>query len=189
MLKVFQCCCYVLLCCSVFGQNKINQSDAQGRKQGYWVVEMPALRGERAYTMEGTYKDGKKDGPWKKFNHAGDIISMESFRNDKLHGPVKYYYPNGQLSLEGSYLAQEIRRDSARVYDIATDENKMQAVEFDGQSVKNGWWKMYDERGHLLSQEYYKKGELIKVPTFTDSTDSTDSTDAKNTQDNHSPKK
>ncbi len=67
---------------SIIGVNgdKLNCVDRNGKKQGRWVVKVESLRGERGYEEEGEYKNGKKEGIWRKYSLEGDIIAMENYR-------------------------------------------------------------------------------------------------------------
>ncbi|HEX2608507.1 MAG TPA: hypothetical protein VHK91_14060, partial [Flavisolibacter sp.] len=54
----------------------LNKVDAAGVKQGRWVVHVDELRGERGYEEEGEYRNGKKEGMWRRFSLEGDLIAI-----------------------------------------------------------------------------------------------------------------
>ncbi|WP_143310484.1 toxin-antitoxin system YwqK family antitoxin [Chitinophaga vietnamensis] len=155
-------------------QQKSNQRDAQHRKQGYWIEEVGELRGEPGYTWEGTYKNGRKEGVWKKTTTAGFVIAEETYKNNVLDGYCKYYYPNGKRSAEGRYIATEIegQRDTVMVIDPVTDKETPTEIVRMGNSVKHGLWKMYDEETGQMVKEYYNRGEVSTAAEMGD-TDTT----------------
>ncbi|ASZ13529.1 hypothetical protein KTO58_06530 [Chitinophaga pendula] len=139
-----------------------NQTDAQKRKQGHWIEEIPGLRGEPGYSWEGDYKNGRKEGLWKKYAETGALIAQETFKNNVLDGYCTYYYTNGKKSAEGLLLATEIegQRDTIMVIDPVTSAETPTVIVRMGNAAKHGLWKMYDEEGHM-TKEYYKRGEPV----------------------------
>ena len=51
----------------------------------------------------GSFKDGKKDGPWVNYNEDEQLSSEGTFKDGKREGLWVWYYDNGQLSSEGTY--------------------------------------------------------------------------------------
>ncbi|GAA0558860.1 toxin-antitoxin system YwqK family antitoxin [Chitinophaga japonensis] len=153
----------IAICCAaLFAQAQTNQRDAKQRKQGRWMEEVAPLRGEPGYTWEGTYKNDRKEGVWKKYNVSGDLVAEETFQQGVLDGPCKYYYRNGRLSAAGNMLAMEIEGeiDTVLVIDPVTqDESRVEVVR-KGNSVRHGEWRLYDEEGHMI-RETYSRGELV----------------------------
>ncbi|WP_298731682.1 hypothetical protein [uncultured Chitinophaga sp.] len=140
----------------------VNQTDAKQRKQGPWIEQVEPLRGEPGYSWEGSYKNDRKEGVWKKYNEIGDLIAEETYHNGVLDGPCKYYYPNGKLSAAGVMLAMEIEGeiDTVLVIDPVTQEESRVEVVRKGNSVRNGEWRLYDEDGHMI-KETYSRGEIV----------------------------
>jgi antitoxin component YwqK of YwqJK toxin-antitoxin module len=69
-----------------------------GRKEGKWIYEVGDHR------EEGAYKDGLKDGPWVyTYLETGKKYFTGSFINGEPDGKHKWYWPNGQLKLEGRF--------------------------------------------------------------------------------------
>ncbi len=73
------------------------------------------------------YKDGLRDGPWKKFFPDGKIMVEAHYTHDILDGEMLIYYPDGTLQSEGQY-------------DM-------------GKQV--GEWRNYDENGELIQLTDY----------------------------------
>lgn len=78
--------------------------------------------------MQGTFRNGKKDGVWYYWYENGQLWSEGNFENGLSHGYRKVYYPNRQLYYEGEF-------------------QKGKAV---------GTWKFYDEQGRLIKQVVFK---------------------------------
>ena len=74
--------------------------------------------------MEGTLKDGKREGEWKSYFPDGRLQSVGSFKNDKRTGTATVWQENGNLLQEGFYK--------------------------DGEHC--GHWKFYDEQGDLIGE-------------------------------------
>ncbi|SFD50369.1 MORN repeat variant [Chitinophaga sp. CF118] len=151
-----------LMMFGAFAQEKTNQVDAQKHKQGPWSEQMPEIKGEPGYTWEGTYVNDLKEGLWKKYAESGGIIAEETFKHGVLNGHSRYFYSNGLVSAEGSFVAVDIdgQKDTYRVIDPITGEEKMEEIPRNANSVRNGVWKIYDEEGHM-TKEYYKRGEPV----------------------------
>lgn len=155
--------CFVLLTTNAqIKPIKVNTVDAQQRKQGEWEEQMPEVRGEPGYTWEGTYIDNLKEGVWKKYALSGGIIAEETFKHGVLHGHSRYFYSDGKVSAEGSFVAVDIdgQIDHFRIIDPITGEERFEEVKRTGSSLRNGVWKVYDEDGRM-SKEYYKRGEPV----------------------------
>lgn len=77
--------------------------------------------------MEGTMKDGQREGEWTAYFPDGRIQSQGTFKNGKRTGAATVWQENGNLLQEGFYK--------------------------DGKHV--GKWKFYDEQGNLLKEVDY----------------------------------
>lgn len=149
-----------------------NQRDAQHRKQGYWVETVGEIRGEPGYTQEGVYKNDRKEGVWKKTSPIGTLLSEETYKHNVLDGLCKYYFPNGKLSEEGSWLATEIpgEKDTIMVIDPVTNVETPTVIIRLGNAVRNGVWKVFDEETGKMVKEYYKRGDQVTAEEIGDST-------------------
>jgi antitoxin component YwqK of YwqJK toxin-antitoxin module len=79
--------------------------------------------------MEGSYKDGKREGKWISWNQNGNIWSEGTFKNGLDEGLRTIYHENGKKFIEGNYTA----------------------------GIKTGVWKFYDENGNFVKEENYSK--------------------------------
>ncbi len=123
-------------------QEKINQTDAEGNKQGLWKEFYP----DGTVKKETRYKDNTVDGYVKDYDKKGDLTEMKKYSYGKevknapeLAKPdiFKAYFEDGNVRYEGLYLNGmplgthykfhlSKRCDSVRVYDDSTEKYTMQ---------------------------------------------------------------
>lgn len=77
--------------------------------------------------MEGTMKDGKREGEWTAYYPDGRVQSHGYFKDGKRTGEATVFWPNGNLREKGFYK----------------------------EGTHCGHWKWYDEQGFLLREEDY----------------------------------
>ena len=95
------CLCLQLFFINAFSQYKeykisikndtINAIDYNNLKQGKWVISVPEIRGEPGYEEEGIFKDGKKEGMWRRYSLTSDLIAIENYRFGGKDGLQKYF--------------------------------------------------------------------------------------------------
>lgn len=134
----------------------LNRTDLQGRRQGPWVISIPALRGERGYEEEGFFTNDQKEGPWKKFSEEGVKIAEENYRWNKLNGKQRYFSYNGGLIREEHWRAMDPSNayDTVAVYDLK-DPDKMIGeviVKNEGMAMRHGRFVYYDPRTETILQ-------------------------------------
>ncbi len=147
----------------------VNQYDKAGKKHGMWWVSLPPKMGEDGVNEFGAYYHGNKQGPWYKVNHLGDIVSIESFRNNFLDGEVKYYQ-KGQLYCTGNYKALSTQKpfDTIVVVDPITHEESYKVIATQQGTIRHGAWKYYNpETGHMIKEEEYQADELVYQKDYT----------------------
>lgn len=146
----------------------VNEKDAQGRPNGLWVLSEPAAMGEPATTEFGKYEHGLKYGPWYTLDIEGELMSMETFRNNVLDGEAKYF-TKGRLSAIGYYkgLNPEREYDTILVEDPVTGAQILRPVHNERNTVRHGPWQFYDsETGRLVKEEEYQADSLIYSKNF-----------------------
>lgn len=79
--------------------------------------------------IEGTYKDGKREGLWRYWYENGNLWSEGYYKADVRHGRSTVWHENGKKYYEGHYT--------------------------DGE--RTGKWKFWDEDGKLLKEIDYNK--------------------------------
>ena len=50
----------------------------------------------------GSFKDGKRDGPWIIYHDNGQLLDKGTWKDGKKYGPWVTYHDNGQLWTEGT---------------------------------------------------------------------------------------
>lgn len=101
-MKQFLFCIFLIVGSVSFGQ--INQTDAQGRKQGKWQKIYP---GTRVYQYKGQFKDDKPIGTfyyYHKNNRPKAIIKHESKLNRSV---ATFYHETGGVISHGIYRNQK----------------------------------------------------------------------------------
>jgi hypothetical protein len=87
----------------------INMTDANGKKQGKWIIfghHNPKMAGydSNQKISEGTYKDNKKTGVWIDYFPTGNIKNKLTFLDGRPHGPCNLYFWDGKIKEEGTWL-------------------------------------------------------------------------------------
>ncbi len=128
----------------------LNRVDANGKKQGPWVIKVPDLRGERGYEEEGVFKNDVKEGVWRRYSVQGDLIGMESYKFGYKHGKAAYFNYQGELEREESWRAIDPQNpyDTVPVFDVndPTKIVRFEIVKVEPNSYKHGTWRFYDPR-------------------------------------------
>lgn len=146
----------------------VNKFDENGKRHGMWLLSQDARMGEEGFSEFGSYEHGRKYGKWYKIDGEGDLISVETFKNDVLDGEVKYY-EKGQLTCVGSYrgLNPDTKYDTIMVVHPVTGEEMLRSIESEKGTVRHGTWKFYDpQSGKLLKEEEYQVDELVYTRRF-----------------------
>ena len=111
-----------------------------------------------SHYMVGTDKMTVKIGQSEKEIRFGiyerDTIKIEHFKNGKLDGQKKEYYPGSKIRKEVSY--KEGRLDGPYIY-YDEEGNILQELEYKN-GKKHGEWKFYYDNGKLLRTENWSEG-------------------------------
>ena len=54
-------------------------------------------------TEQGSFRDGKRDGPWVEYYDNGQLFLKETYKDGKKDGPEVWYWDNGQLWEKGTF--------------------------------------------------------------------------------------
>jgi len=153
---------------SVFAQSDtINQTDAEGLKQGYWIIYN---KDNTRMDQEGTYVDNKKEGIWKKYYSNGNIEHEITYVRNKPNGYAKFYYENGNLSEEGIWQGNKWVGEYKYYF---KNGNPAYEWSYNEKGKRSGNQKYYHENGNLriegdwvegkengVVKEYYDNGQL-----------------------------
>ncbi len=69
-----------------------------GKKEGPWV----SYHENGQFGGKGTFKDGKEDGSWVYYHENGKVSMKLTYVEGKLDGPFVSYYENGRLQEQGT---------------------------------------------------------------------------------------
>ncbi len=156
-------------------QDTINKTDANGLKQGYWIVYYPNTTVKKE---EGKYVNGKKEGLWKFYYPSGKIKQEVTYKNNRPNGFVRIYYENGNVSEEGIWKGNKwvgkykyYHKNGKLAYDWNYNENgKRDGIQKyyyeNGNIMIEGNWKNGKENGVL--REYDENGNLKVEKVFND---------------------
>ena len=153
-------------------RDTINAIDKKDQKQGMWVIATPELRGNPGYEEEGKFKNGKKEGVWRRYNLQGDLIAIENYKYGGKDGVQQYFTMMGDLEREESWKAYnpDAPYDTIPVYGTGSNEIiSFKIVKAEQYSVKDGDWTFYDpSTGRILKLEKYDRGHLMEAPKTTE---------------------
>lgn len=142
----------------------VNVIDNKGLKQGKWIVHVDELRGEPGYEEEGEFKDGKKEGVWRRYTLTNDLTAIENYRFGGKDGVQQYFTFLGDPVREESWRAYNpyAPYDTIPVYGSGNNEIiSYKVVKAEPYSVKHGVWKFYDSQtGRIVKTETYDRNKL-----------------------------
>ena len=99
-----------------------------GLEDSSWVYMLGDVK------VEGSYKEGKRDGDWKYYYHNGTLSFNGKFLDDNPDGKHIYYWDNGKEREEGNYIMGK----------------------------REGDWYKYNDDGTLFLTTTYRNGIEIK---------------------------
>lgn len=143
----------------------INRVDKNGLKQGKWVMHTDAIRGEEGFEEEGVFKNGQKEGIFRRYTLQGDPIGFETWLHGGKDGLQQYYSPLGELLREENWKGYnpDAPYDTVAVYGTGSGEIvDYKIVKAEPYSVKNGTWKYYEPvTGRLIKTEEWKLNNIV----------------------------
>ncbi|MBN1595154.1 toxin-antitoxin system YwqK family antitoxin [candidate division FCPU426 bacterium] len=113
---------------------------------------------DNVVSMELTYQNNKKNGPYKVFSREGRLLAEGAFQDDQPHGIIKTYNEQGLLTLERSYQDGELHGPSRWLY----EDGSIQVEKNYRQGVEHGTFVWKDKKGKVTATEVYKNGKKIK---------------------------
>ena len=141
----------------------INRVDSKGLRQGMWLVKTGPLRGEPGYEEEGEFKNGIKEGVWRRFSLQGDMIAVEQFKRGFRDGRQMYFSPLGEPLREETWKSVDPDNPYDTI-DVPDLNNPMvshsKVIKLEGTEVKHGPWKYFDPlTGRIIKTENWISGQ------------------------------
>ena len=139
--------------CSLYSisQERINQTDSQGMKQGKWVSRYPS--GKPKY--EGAFDRNKPVGEWKRYHENGKIKALMSYRSNSERVSASLFDEEGVLYARGVF--EGTLRDSTWQFfkgDHLSRTENYHAGKRDGKSID------YDQDAKVISEKNWKNDLL-----------------------------
>lgn len=161
--------------------DKINQTDTQGRKQGKWIY-FGKDRPEEGYPPngkieEGTFKDDRKEGLWIKYHNDGITPRLKGeYINNRPQGSYTKYYANGKVKERGSFDRNQYRDSLVRYHENGKIEYQ---ADYNGEGKEEGKVKYFYPNGQIefeyssqngvatgKATRYYENGDVKEVITY-----------------------
>jgi len=155
----------------------MNQTDAQGRKQGRWTK----LYEDGKLRYEGTFKDGKPTGLFSYYYPDGKVEATNNHLSDGHTAAAHMYHKNGRMKAKGIYrdqkkdsLWQYYNEDQVLILEETYSREVLDGMQrsyfvTNGKPVeettytmgkRNGPWQRRYDNGKLWSNGSYKDDEL-----------------------------
>jgi antitoxin component YwqK of YwqJK toxin-antitoxin module len=164
------------------GKDTINRTDAEGKKQGKWIVFGKSKLGmcyqPDQKVEEGKYQDNRKTGNWMEYHCNGNLKSKIMFVNGRADGYCQIFHENGKISEEGIWKNMRWVGKYKLFYDNGQVQHEFAFNEF---GKRDGPQKYYHENGQVaiegnfdngkesgLIKEYYENGDIKAEKTYND---------------------
>ncbi len=135
----------------LLGQGNLNQTDAQGRKQGPWARNWA---GSQQLRYEGQFKDDKPVGTFIYYGTKGKVESrVEHYPGGKA-SHAQHFHPNGKLMAEGRYVGQE--KDS--VWNYFDEQGRARSTETWNAGKLDGAMTTFFSDGQIAEKRTFKNG-------------------------------
>lgn len=148
----------------VSGQEAVNQTDANGLKQGKWIKKFD--NGNTLY--EGTFRDNKPVGEFKRYYISGKLISVLNYHEEDDIVDAVFYHPNEYLAARGSYNNKN--KEGKWTFYSAKKKDCIICIEHYSNNKKEGLSTKYHLNGNIAEELIYvnnqKHGEWKQY--FTD---------------------
>jgi antitoxin component YwqK of YwqJK toxin-antitoxin module len=145
-------CSFVLLFTLIFflssaGQQSLNQTDAQGLKQGFWLKKYPD--GTKMY--EGYFKDNKPAGQWKRYHPNGALKAILQYSETSDSVKAQLFETFTTPVATGFYLNEK----KCGIWTYFANGIKVAEESF-SDGLKNGQCRKYYPSGELLELTDWK---------------------------------
>jgi len=142
---------FSFLAWSAIAQNDtINQTDANGIKQGFWIKNYD----DGSKQAEGFFKDGKQIGEFNHYYPMGQVQTKIKHRENSDTSDAVYFHKNGKLMGEGYYISE--KKDGLWLF--YDDMTQLSSAEVYKADVKHGESKTFYLNKKLAKQVNYENG-------------------------------
>lgn len=156
----------------VVERERINRFDANKKRNGKWKW---FFEDELTVKMEGTYKNGLKNGYWKEYDRDGNLLSATKYvdgeKQEKAEELVQLdvrtdYYPDGRVKVVATYTKDGKPEGVRREYNEKGEVEKS-FIFRNGRIVGEG---VFTDAGQRQGnwKEYYSDGKLKAIGAYTD---------------------
>ena len=121
------------------------------KKEGLWTYFSDGTR-----IAEEQFVRGKKNGLCHKYYPSGEILESSEWKDDKLEGKYRAFYPSGKPYLECFYSHNQ--RNGRCFSYFPSGFTEVESTYLD--NLPDGPWKCFDEEGKLRFTLVYEKGTL-----------------------------
>jgi len=140
----------LILFSPLFTFSQINQTDANGLRQGFWQKQQS--NGRLMY--EGNFKDGKPVGEWKRYHTGGQVKAIIKYQADSDSAFSQLFDEWGKKVAEGMYLNEK----KAGLW-IYFSEGRKIADEHFSDGEKHGQSHKYYETGEVWEETDWVRGK------------------------------
>jgi antitoxin component YwqK of YwqJK toxin-antitoxin module len=164
------------------GKDTINLTDAQGKKQGKWIVKGKHKPGTcyqpDQKVEEGKYQDNRKVGIWVEYYCNGNMKNKLTFVNGRPDGYAIMYHENGKISEEGTWKSNRWVGNYKLYYENGQVQHQFV---FNQSGKREGGQTYFYENGQVavegnfvngketgVIKEYYENGDKKAEKTFND---------------------
>jgi antitoxin component YwqK of YwqJK toxin-antitoxin module len=166
----------------LYGKDTINKTDAEGKKQGKWVLFGKHKPGtcyeQNQKTEEGKYADNRKAGIWVEFYCNGNLKNKLTFTNGRPDGYAIMFNENGKISEEGTWKTNRWVGNYKLYYDNGEVQHEFV---FNQNGKREGAQKYYYDNGQVaiegnfvngkesgIIKEFYENGEVKAEKNYAD---------------------
>lgn len=142
---------FLLISGNLLAQNAVNQTDAQGRKQGFWTKK--DVEGKLLY--QATFKDDKPVGEMKRFHPNGKLKAVLNFVEGSEISDAQLFDERGKIIAKGKYSGQQKTGEWTYLSD-----SRVVSTETYLNGLKNGISKRYYQTGELLEESHWLNDRL-----------------------------
>lgn len=156
---LFTCLLLVFSVAVVCAQTAVNQTDANGKKQGPWEEKT------QLGSSKGQYVDSQKDGCWTSYSPEGKLMRIENFVMGKRNGICVEIDPRAGYLTSETYYVNDLPEGTAKKYYYGT--NPASSIDYSHGKI-NGKKKIYYENsgGKIQEESEYKDDMKNGISNF-----------------------